>query len=227
MKSKILAIAISCSAILLAAIPVLSQISIQMDENSIRIEGRGMSVESSNQVQPTNPIDNNPIQLNPQGISVESGRNSIHIRNREITLPTSPDSNDSAQIIDNQIQQTTINLNSADLNQPHLLKISTNPAKTTLTGQIKLDDKIIQTIKNNYTEINLSPQLAPGKHTIEISGNYNPTNATVQINFTGTNTQITHQILGCKNYSDRVKIESQIPFSKISVPLPVELATLD
>lgn len=196
MKSKILAIAISCTAILLAAIPVLSQLSIQMDENSIRIEGRGISVESSNQVQPTNPIDNNPIQLNPQGISVESDRNSIHIINREITLPTSPESNDSAQIIDNQTQQTTINLNSADLNQPHLLKISTNPTKTRLTGQIKLNGKIIQTLKTNHTEINLSPQLTPGKHTIEISGNYNPTNARVQINFTGTNTQITHQIQG-------------------------------
>jgi len=105
------------------------------------------------------------------------------------------------------IQQTTINLNLADLNQPHILRVGTSIRETQLTGQIKLDGKVIKTISNNQTEINLAPSLTQGRQVIEILGNYSPSYAAVIVEFTGTNTQVYQKTGGNGNFSQKIIIE--------------------
>ncbi len=93
-------------------------------------------------------------------------------------------------------QQTTINLSLADLRQACMLTIkATNPA-TRLTGQIKLDGRLIQTLSDRPSEINLSSYLKPGKHQIEILGSYTPAHASITVELRGTGTQVTQQTGG-------------------------------
>lgn len=96
-----------------------------------------------------------------------------------------------------QMQQTTISVNAADLQEPHILRITTTPSSAQLTGvKIKVDGKTISTAKNYPIEINLSPMLTRGQHKIEITGSYNPANSGVQIEFSGPGTQVSQQTSG-------------------------------
>ncbi|HBE19984.1 MAG TPA: hypothetical protein DEG17_02465 [Cyanobacteria bacterium UBA11149] len=204
MNIKRLALAITCTAILAVAIPVMAQMSIQMDENSIRVEGRRSSVESGKDgiiIESDTPFPNgnpnyqNSIQRTSQPNSnqrtirrdVDSARIQENIRANNLT--------DSAQS-PQELQQSTISLNLSDLKQPQILQITTPRSTTELSGQIKIDGKAIQTLSNKGTEINLSPYLTRGRHIVEISGNYSPSSSSVKVEFTGTNTQNTQQTEG-------------------------------
>ena len=149
MNIQNIAIATSFSAVLAATIvPVMSQTSIQMDNNSNYSNVSSISIVSNN----------------------DWGQE--------------------------QIQETEISLNASDLKQPHILRITTLTSATKLTGQIKLDGKVIKTLRNNKTQINLSPHLTKGRHKIKISGRYTPANSSVKVEFTGPSTQVNQQTSG-------------------------------
>ena len=95
-----------------------------------------------------------------------------------------------------QTQQTTINLSLANLRSPHILKISTPTTATQLNGEIQLNGRFIGNLRNNSTQINLSPSLTQGRHTLKISGNYIPSSSSVMIELTGLNTQVSQQTGG-------------------------------
>ncbi|MBW4621318.1 MAG: hypothetical protein KME17_18410 [Cyanosarcina radialis HA8281-LM2] len=96
-----------------------------------------------------------------------------------------------------QMQRTTISLDAADLQEPHILKVSTNSSSGRLSEvKIKVDGRTISTAKNSPIELNLSPMLGRGKHTIEILGNYSPGDSSVQIEFSGPGTQVSQQTSG-------------------------------
>jgi len=80
------------------------------------------------------------------------------------------------------------------LKQPHILKISTNA--TQLRGQIKLNGRLLQSLKTSGNQINLSPYLKVGRQVLEISGQYSPRHASVKIEFLGKNTQIRQETQG-------------------------------
>lgn len=88
----------------------------------------------------------------------------------------------------------SLNLRSSELRQPHILAIATSG--TTMSGQITLDGDMIQQIKETPTEINLSPYLSVGQHTLEISVRYTPASASMSVEFTAPGTQVMNQTSG-------------------------------
>ncbi len=105
-----------------------------------------------------------------------------------------------------QTQETAISLRLADLKQPHILKVSALTA-TQFTGEIELDGKFFQKLKNNSTQINMSPSLTQGRHTITISGEYRPSNSSVSVEFIGPNTQVSQQTGGSGYINQTLIIE--------------------
>lgn len=103
--------------------------------------------------------------------------------------------------------QTTLNLNSANLQQPHRLIIRSSGS--TLTGQITLDGTVIQSLRSSLTEINLSPYLNAGQHAIEIVGSYAPMSANVQIEFVGPGTSVMQQTSGSGQLRQRLNLQVQ------------------
>jgi hypothetical protein len=93
----------------------------------------------------------------------------------------------SHQTKDNK-QETTINLTSDDLKQSYLLKIN---GSNGFKGNIKLNGKTIKKIVSNFTEIRLSSLLKTGKNILEITGIATSSEATLQVELIGTNTQVT------------------------------------
>lgn len=250
MNIKKLATAIICTALLAVTIPVMAQMSIHMDENSIRVEGRRSAIESgkdgiiiesdtrdpnfnqnsqnyqNSQNSNQRTIQQNSNQRNIRRDSEDFGRSEDKIRelcapshnpesptnclnrqirqnqniyqdeiqgdieninlNRDTNITDSPQSSDRIQP---QIQQSTISLSLSELKTPQILKITTPRGTTELSGQIKLDGEAIQTIRNKGTQINLSAYLTTGRHILEISGNYSPSNSSVKVEFTGPNIQ--------------------------------------
>ncbi len=98
--------------------------------------------------------------------------------------------------LNQSIQQTTVTLDATALRQPHILTVATPNVTAELTGDIKLDGKVIQTLNKHSTQINLSPFLAKGRHRVAISGNYYPANSLVKVEFIGLNTQVVQNISG-------------------------------
>ncbi|NES23073.1 MAG: hypothetical protein F6K41_30180 [Symploca sp. SIO3E6] len=203
MNIKNFAIAISCIAILAATIPAIAQMSIQMNEGSIRIEGNGISLESSSDgiFVESGTQGQNSVRSSNQSISVESDSNEVNITQENTNMPTSASSTEDYQV--QQLQQTIISLNTVDTTQPHILSISA-PTATELTGEIQIDSRVIQTLSNDNHQINLSPYLTTGRHTIEISGSYSPETASVTVEFTGNRKQITLQTGGDGNLSQTI-----------------------
>lgn len=92
-----------------------------------------------------------------------------------------------------QRSEITVSLDSAHLSQPHTLTISTD-AQAQLSGQITLDGVTIRELRNNSASVDLAPYLsAGGRVIVEISGHYQPTTASVQVEFSGPNTAIAQQ----------------------------------
>lgn len=89
---------------------------------------------------------------------------------------------------------TTISLSAANLKYPHRLII--HSSGDTLTGQIILDGEVIQSLRSNPTEINLSPYLSAGRHTIEIVSSSTPTTANLTVEFVAPGTRTMQQTNG-------------------------------
>jgi len=137
---------------------------------------------------------------NESGLSVSSGDSRINIINGDPHMNRHRNIRTNRQDyafydVQQESQQTRINLSSDSLRKPHILKVSTPTAGEQLTGQIKVDGRVVQSLKNNSTQINLSHLLSQGTHKIEILGNY-PENSSVQVEFSGPNTQVVQQTAG-------------------------------
>lgn len=88
------------------------------------------------------------------------------------------------------LQQTSVNIDYQDLKYPQNLKI-TIPKANQVSGTIKINDQIIQRVNTSQTQINLSSYISkPGKYTITISGFYDPVNASVSVEYSSQNNQI-------------------------------------
>lgn len=88
-------------------------------------------------------------------------------------------------------QQMSVSLNAVNLSQPHILKIKTSGQE--LTGQIILNDKVIQEIKGRHVEVNLSPFLSRGEQKIKIFASYFPVDSSVSLELDTPNTQLSQQ----------------------------------
>ncbi|MFH7029805.1 MAG: hypothetical protein ACHBN1_31700 [Heteroscytonema crispum UTEX LB 1556] len=91
-------------------------------------------------------------------------------------------------------QRSTLNLSAVNLNQPHILKISSPGAQ--LNGEITLNGKVIQRIHSNQVEINLSPLLSVGEQKVEIAASYSPPSSGVSVELDGLGTNVVQQTSG-------------------------------
>jgi hypothetical protein len=98
--------------------------------------------------------------------------------------------------INQQTQETSINLSAADLRQPHILSISTSQVPTQVAGDIKLNGKLIKKLSLTPARINLAPSLKKGKNIVAVSGKYSPASTSVNVEFSGPGTQVSQQIAG-------------------------------
>ncbi len=106
-----------------------------------------------------------------------------------------------------EYQRSTLNLNAANLSQPHILSI--NSSATQLRGQIVVDGKVVKKLNKNSSEINLSPYLSTGQHNVEITARYSPptSGVNVQINGPGTNVAQQNSGDGALNYKIDVNVQ--------------------
>ena len=138
-----------------------------------------------------NSLNNNQnININEDSVKINTDEVNIDSRNR--TRHRERRSNRSAIA---QQQETSIDINSADLNSPHILTINSDTDNLSLNAQIKLNGQLLKTLTKS-TEINLSPLLKKGKNLINISGKYSPENATINVKLSGDSTQIDQQSSG-------------------------------
>lgn len=98
--------------------------------------------------------------------------------------------------ITQQIQSSSTSLSFADLKQPHIFKISTLDSPIQITGKISCNGRLIQNIKTQSTQFNLSPLLRRGRNVIRISGQYRPKDAIVAIELKGAETRIRQEVSG-------------------------------
>lgn len=112
-----------------------------------------------------------------------------------------------ANEVKQQTQETSINIDASDLRYPHFLRVNVSQSVTQLQGQIKLDGKLIKTLSDRSTQINLSPYLSQGTNVLKISGQYFPPDAAIAVEFTGPHTQISQQTSGSGSLNQTLIIE--------------------
>lgn len=103
-----------------------------------------------------------------------------------------------------QSATTTVHLDSNDLKTPHVLSVSAPTSR--LTGRVELDGKRRWGLART-TRIDLAPYLNRGVHTVTVTGNYTPADATVEINFTGANTRVEQSASGSGTLAQTLIIE--------------------
>ncbi|MDF5719324.1 MAG: hypothetical protein PUP91_02290 [Rhizonema sp. PD37] len=91
-------------------------------------------------------------------------------------------------------QHSSLNLSAVDLRQPHILSIHTSGSQ--LTGEIIVNGKVVKRLTKSREQINLSPLLSVGEHTVKISARYSPTSSSVNVELSGPGTNITQQDSG-------------------------------
>lgn len=98
--------------------------------------------------------------------------------------------------VNTSVQQnsTSITLDSRNLSSSHYLKVITNSQK--ITGTITVNNRKLISLNNPETSLDLAPRLVKGINTIEIAGNYSPSNANVTIQFSGIGNTVTQQSSG-------------------------------
>ena len=97
-------------------------------------------------------------------------------------------------------------LRAARSTQPYMLTVETTGRA--LNAAVKVDGQTIKTLTNQSEAVNLS-HLSAGQHTVEISGTYSPTSASVQILLTGPGTQISQQVSGGGTLRQTLQISVQ------------------
>ncbi len=123
-----------------------------------------------------------------QNSSVSSHSNNSNGNEKTFKSLTSQQSNSSS------FQKSTLNLQAANLQNPHVLKI--NSTGTQLQGKISINGKVVKQLNNNQSEFNLSPYLSVGQQKVEISANYTPPSAAVNVEVNGSGNNISQQTGG-------------------------------
>jgi uncharacterized protein YxeA len=104
-------------------------------------------------------------------------------------------------------QKSILNLDAVNLNQPHILSINTSGNQ--LNGQITVNGKLIKQINSNQIQMNLSPYLSVGQHTVEVTANYTPPSSAISVEIYGPGVSVTQQTngSGTLNYTLSVTVE--------------------
>ncbi len=115
----------------------------------------------------------------------------------QINSSASSDSNTtttSTQSNSSSIQRSSLSLSAANLKQPQILKINAQNAR--LQGEIAVNGKVVKRLNNNSSELDLSPYLFVGQQKVEISAQYSPSTAAVNVEVQGSGNNISQQTSG-------------------------------
>ena len=102
-------------------------------------------------------------------------------------------------------QETSVNVDFNNLNQPHILRISSEN-NVYLTGSIQLNGKNIADLAGNSQEINLSSYLQRGVNTIDVLAQYDPTYATIKVEFFAPGTTVSQQASGKGELKQKITV---------------------
>lgn len=97
--------------------------------------------------------------------------------------------------VQQQTQVTSHQIDVATLKRPCWLSVSTSNF-TSIKGRITLNGRVIHSLKNPNTRLDLARYLKVGKNTIAISGNYYPIDDSVMIEFTSQDLRLQQQTGG-------------------------------
>ena len=91
-------------------------------------------------------------------------------------------------------QQASVNVDSKNLRLPYILSVKISG--TQLTGQVKVNGKVIKELNSNNNEFNLSPYLLISKNTIEILTQDCPSLSFIGVELLGPDTRVVQQASG-------------------------------
>lgn len=80
-----------------------------------------------------------------------------------------------------QLQRSAMSLGFDELHKPVILKIGSHRNSGKITGNIKINGRLIQSLSRSQTRVDLSKYIHRGKNTIEIIGVYYPGNSDIEI----------------------------------------------
>ncbi len=183
-RMRWVALCTSLAALVFGATQAQSQMSIQVDEQGIRVESEGglriESVRSRSRLgQPTHLERSQPGWM---GFPLERP----NLVSQSVYSRQSRGSNLS------QTQETGITV---DPDQLLALEVWGDRG-TYINAEIVIDGTVVETIRGNYTAIDLSSYLNPGKNEIEIIGNYTPANSNIYVELTGDRNTVRHETQG-------------------------------
>lgn len=179
---KWVALFTSLAALMVGATQAQSQMSIQVNEQGIRVESEGgLRIETlRSRLGPQTHLDRSrpglivfpldrPNLVSQSGYSRQSRRSNL-----------------------SQTQETGITV---DADQLLALEVWGDRG-TYINAEIVIDGKVVETIRGNYTAIDLSSYLNRGKNEIEITGNYTPANSSIYVELTGDRNTVRHETQG-------------------------------
>jgi hypothetical protein len=137
-------------------------------------------------------------------VAVNMTGNTVAVSQSSVNITTNADGG--------QIQSTTVSIDRADLNQPHILRVRGSANDTPIRMErieIKINGKVVKTIANNSLELNLAPLIKVGRYEVQISGISPRLDDTISINFTGKNTNVTQQFSGAGKIEQTLVINVQ------------------
>lgn len=182
---KWVALFTSLAALMLGATQAQSQMSIQVDEQGIRVESEGgLSIESGrgrSRLGPQTHLD----RSRPGWIVFPLDR--PNLVSQSVYSRQSPWSKLS------ETQETTGM--TVDSNQLLALEVWGDRG-TFINAEIVIDGTVVETIRGNYTAINLSSYLNPGINEIEITGNYTPAHSSIYVELSGNRNTVRQETRG-------------------------------
>ncbi|GFE68012.1 hypothetical protein [Chroococcus sp. FPU101] len=97
--------------------------------------------------------------------------------------------------VQQQKQVTTYQIDAATLKRPCWLSVRASNF-TSIQGRITLNRRVIHSLKNTNTRLDLARYLRVGKNTIAITGNYYPVDDSVMIEFDSQDIRLQQQTGG-------------------------------
>ncbi len=125
---------------------------------------------------------------------VSSSTSKQKIRSSNVSSSRNYSRSSSTSTHNGSCQQASINVDSKNLGLPYILNIKISG--TQLTGQVKVNGRIIKQFNSNNNQLNLSPFLSIGKNTIEILAPYSPSLTFMRVELLGPDTRVFQQTSG-------------------------------
>ncbi len=103
-----------------------------------------------------------------------------------------------------QLQESAISLDLDELHKPVILKIESHRASGKITGDIRVNGRLIQSLSRSQAGIDLSKYIHRGKNTIEIIGVYYPRDSDIEISVESDLSKMVQETSGNGKLNQRI-----------------------